>query len=212
MLNKKKEGGQPPPGADEDTGDISAPPLKPFSRKGSHVPAKPPAAATFHPDVPRRLSDITNTTGRRMERSIGADSDSKRLVIGRDICLNGEITSCDRLVVEGRAEVALPNARFIQITPSGFFKGTAEVEEADISGRFEGELVARNRLLVRTGGSITGTIRYGNIVIESGGEISGDMQSIDQTGPADQSPDDSIDNAPGNEPAQAKKKSSSAKK
>ena len=72
--------------------------------------------------------------------------------------------------------------------------------------------MARNRLLVRPGGSITGTIRYGNIVIESGGEISGDMQSIEQTGPADQSPDDGIDNAPGNEPAQAKKKSSSTKK
>ena len=62
--------------------------------------------------------------------------------------------------------------------PAVFFKGSADVEEADISGRFEGELIARDRLVVRTGGLINGTIRYGCIVIESGGEISGDMQAL----------------------------------
>jgi cytoskeletal protein CcmA (bactofilin family) len=82
-------------------------------------------------------------------------------------------------VVEGRTEVSLPNARIIEVAPSGFFKGSAEVEEADISGRFEGELTARDRLVVRNGGRISGTIRYGRIVIESGGEISGDMQTLD---------------------------------
>jgi cytoskeletal protein CcmA (bactofilin family) len=107
------------------------------------------------------------------------DGDTKRLVIARDVCISGEITSCDRLIVEGRSEVSLPNARIIEVAPSGFFKGSADVEEADISGRFEGELIARDRLVVRAGGRINGTIRYGRIVIESGGEISGDMQTLD---------------------------------
>ena len=159
--------------------DMTAPPLKPFSRKGSHAASKPPTASSYQPEVPRRVPDIAGVAPRRMERPMGTDSDSKRLVVGRDIRLSGEITACDKLVVEGHVEVSLPGARVIEISQSGYFKGTADVEEADISGRFEGELIARDRLVVRAGGRISGTIRYGRIVIESGGEISGDMQTLD---------------------------------
>lgn len=159
--------------------DIAAPPLKPFSRKGSHAASKPPTASSYQPEVPRRVPDIAGVSPRRMERPMGGDGDGKRLVVGKDIRLSGEITACDKLVVEGHVEVSLPGSRVIEVSQSGYFKGTADVEEADISGRFEGELIARDRLVVRAGGQISGTIRYGRIVIESGGEISGDMQTLD---------------------------------
>ncbi len=183
MFRKKKD--DSPQSEGSSTGDrgpenLSAPPMKPFSRKGSHLPAKPPASPTFHPEIPRRSPpEIPGIAPRRPDLGLAGDGDTKRLFIARDICLSGEITSCDRLVVEGRTEVSLPHARIIEIAPSGFFKGSADVEEADISGRFEGELIVRDRLVVRAGGRINGTIRYGRIVIESGGEISGDMQTLE---------------------------------
>ncbi len=184
MFGKKKgetpKKGDPKPGRDGGMDEISAPPLKPFSRKGSHAPAKPPTPSSFHPEVSRRAApDIPGIPPRRLDRPIATDADSKRLVIGRDIRLSGEITSCDRLVVEGQVEASLPSARIIEVAPTGFFKGSAEVDEADISGRYEGELIARDRLIVRAGGRIRGAIRYGRIVIESGGQISGDMQTLD---------------------------------
>jgi len=160
--------------------DMAAPPLKPFSRKGTHGPSKPPTATSYQAEIPRRVPDIPGGGHRRTERSIGGESEGRRLVVGRDIRLTGEITACDKLIVEGHVEVVLPGAGIMEIAPSGFFKGKAEVQEADISGRFEGDLIAHERLVVRAGGRITGTIRYGNIVIESGGEISGDMQTIDR--------------------------------
>lgn len=194
MFKKKKPDGEdaqvtetpaadtPAPAPAETTAatdeDISAPPLKPFSRKGSHAPAKPPAAAGFQPDLPRRMPEIPGSP-RRAERGRSSDSDSKRLLVGRDISLKGEITACDKLVVEGQVEVQLPGARLIEVAPTGVFKGAADVEEADISGRFEGELIARNRLIVRGGGRIVGKVRYGRVIIEQGGEISGDMQTLD---------------------------------
>lgn len=160
-------------------GDELAPPLRPFSKRGTHAPSKPPTKTTLpSPDVPRRMLDIPGVP-RRPERGRTTDNDNKRLIVGRDIRLSGEVTSCDRLVVEGRVEVALSDARVIEIAPSGHFKGSAEVDEADISGRFEGELVARERLVIRAGGRVTGSIRYGRIVIENGGEISGDMRTLD---------------------------------
>ncbi len=160
----------------------SAPPLKPFSRKGSHAPAKPPTATSFQPEIPRRKPEIPGSPARRPDRplgSIGNESDVNRLVVGRDIRLNGEITACDKLVVEGHVEVTLSNARAIEVTPSGHFKGAAEVDEADISGRYDGNLVARETLIVRAGGHIKGKVCYGRIVIESGGEVSGDMQTLE---------------------------------
>ena len=167
------------PGTIEGAGDLTAPPLKPFSRKGTHAPSKPPPSAAFHPEMPRRAApEIPGLPPRRIDRTLSGDVDSKRLLVGRDISLRGEIMSCDHLVVEGRSEVVLSHARLIEVMPSGFFQGTADVEEADISGRFEGELIARDLLIVRSGGRINGTIRYGRIVIEQGGEISGDMQTL----------------------------------
>ena len=114
-----------------------------------------------------------------MDRPRSGETESRRLIVGRDIQLNGEITECDKLVVEGHVEIKLPGARVLEVSPNGFFKGNAEVEEADISGRFEGDLTARERLIIRAGGRVNGTVRYGRIVIESGGEIAGDMQTLE---------------------------------
>ncbi len=157
----------------------AAPPLKPFSKKGSHAPAKPPSSSSHIPDIQRRGPDLPSAPARRIDRPRTTDVESRRLIVGRDIQLNGEITACDKLIVEGHVEVTLPGARVLEISPSGFFKGAAEVDEADISGRYEGDLIARERLIVRSGGRIHGTVRYGRIVIESGGEISGDMQTLE---------------------------------
>ncbi|MEX0695275.1 MAG: polymer-forming cytoskeletal protein [Rhodospirillales bacterium] len=193
MFGKKKDGEDPAKlpeksnslserqhAGDEDAG--SAPPLKPFSKKGSHAPAKPPSPSAHMPDLQRRGPDLPSVPARRIDRPRGNEVESRRLIVGRDIQLNGEITACDKLIVEGHVEVTLPGARVLEISPSGYFKGAAEVDEADISGRYEGDLIARERLIVRSSGRIHGTVRYGRIVIESGGEIAGDMQTLTPSG------------------------------
>jgi cytoskeletal protein CcmA (bactofilin family) len=176
---------------DVNLSEISAPPLKPFASKGSHTPAKPPTAPTFQPAPTRRPPpDIPGAPPRTSERSTVGAQDSKRLIIGRDIALQGEITSCDKLLVEGRAEIALPNTDQLEITASGFFRGSAEVSVADISGRFEGELIARDQLIVRAGGRLNGTFRYSHIIIESGGQVTGDMQALNSSGEGAEDTDD----------------------
>lgn len=173
-----------------DSGDMTAPPLKPFTRRGTHGPAKLPGpaapAAPARPAIPRRAGEAPSAL-RRLDRSRPGDADAGTLTVGREICLSGEITSCMKLIVEGRVEATLTDAQAIDVAETGFFKGTAEVEEADISGLFEGELVARDRLTVQATGRIKGSIRYGRIVIEAGGQISGDMQALPST--ADEAPE-----------------------
>jgi cytoskeletal protein CcmA (bactofilin family) len=107
-----------------------------------------------------------------------------RLTVGPDIKLKGaEITDCDTLVVEGRVEASM-DARVIQISESGSFHGTVGVDVAEIRGRFDGEMTARKQLIIHPGGKVTGKIHYGKIVIEEGGELSGDVGTIANMKPA----------------------------
>ena len=103
----------------------------------------------------------------------------KRLIVGDGIRLKGEITACDRLIVEGYVEVTLNDTRTLEIKPSGCFIGSCEVEDAEISGTYEGDLTVRGRLVIRTSGRITGRIRYGELELERGGQIAGNVSVLD---------------------------------
>ncbi|MEE2760054.1 MAG: polymer-forming cytoskeletal protein [Pseudomonadota bacterium] len=179
MFGKDKDE-TPETGKDESgqaASEMTAPPLKPFAKSGNHGPSKP-LSAPFRPEIPRRVTEIPGGP-KRNDRVLGLDDEANRLTVGRNIRLSGEITACEKLVVEGQVEAALSDAHTIVISGNGYFKGNATVAEADISGRFEGTLVANEKLTIRKDGSVDGPIRYGKIVIESGGKISGDMASLD---------------------------------
>jgi cytoskeletal protein CcmA (bactofilin family) len=107
-----------------------------------------------------------------------ADRYGKRLIVGQGIRLSGEISSCERLVVQGEVEVTLNDTLALEIAESGRFTGGCEVEEADISGVYEGELTVRKHLCVRGTGRLTGTIRYAQLELERGGQIAGNISVI----------------------------------
>lgn len=110
------------------------------------------------------------------------DSVGSKLIVGPDIKLRGvEITDCDTLVVEGRVEATM-NSRVIQIAERGGYTGTVGIDVAEVRGRFDGELTARSRLVIYATGSVSGKIRYGKIVIEEGGIVSGDVRAIGADG------------------------------
>jgi cytoskeletal protein CcmA (bactofilin family) len=175
----------------------SEPPLRsPFADKGPDMSmTKPPASSTtFKPEIPRRVVEIPGVPVRRpMSESLSAPTGSasgsgsslstssnemRKLIVGRDISLSGEITACDVLVVEGTVEAKLRDGRNIEIAESGLFKGSVEIDEADIAGRFEGDISVRGRLRLRSTGKINGSIRYGELEVEAGGQLMGDIQVL----------------------------------
>ncbi|MCG8695330.1 MAG: polymer-forming cytoskeletal protein [Minwuiales bacterium] len=137
------------------------------------------ASSTFRPEIPRRVhTDIPNAPRAGASAPATDTPEPKTMIVGRDIFLNGEITACDRLVVEGQVEAEMTDTRMIEIAETGLVKGAAEIEEADIRGRYEGKLTVRGRLLIRGTGLVTGEIRYGQLEVERGGRVSGDVDAL----------------------------------
>ncbi len=101
----------------------------------------------------------------------------RKLVVGRGIVFSGEIKSCDCLVVEGTVKANIAGCRDIYIADGGLFNGAASVENAEIRGRFEGELNVSARLLVHASGKVAAEVNYNQIEIERGGEVSGKIQA-----------------------------------
>jgi cytoskeletal protein CcmA (bactofilin family) len=103
-----------------------------------------------------------------------------RLIVGPDVKLKGaEILDCDTLVVEGRVEATM-DSRVIRIAEQGSFTGKVSIDIAEIHGTFEGELTARHQLIIHATGRVSGKIRYGKLVIDEGGELSGDINTLNE--------------------------------
>jgi len=173
-----------PMGAGPGAGPAPNGPAKPAPMPPrSPDPARPGETVAIRPAEPIRRPGDPPTQLRRN------DGEVRKLTVGREITLSGEITSCDKLMIEGSVEANLNNCRDVEIAESGLFKGSASIEEAEIHGRFEGNLVVRKRLLIKASGRVSGTIRYGQIEIECGGQISGDVQAQPSSGNGELMPD-----------------------
>jgi cytoskeletal protein CcmA (bactofilin family) len=124
-----------------------------------------------------RVTDMTRRPFEASEAGFpGGETEGKKLIVGREICLSGEIKTCDQLVVEGKVEATLTDSRRLEIASTGFFKGSANIQEADISGRYQGDLTVIGCLRIRATGSVEGEVRYGELEVERGGRLSGTVE------------------------------------
>jgi cytoskeletal protein CcmA (bactofilin family) len=138
----------------------ATPALVPNASRGAQSTAAPAA-----PAVPE--------TAPRSEESGGS-----KLIVGPNIKLKGvEIDDCDTLVVEGRVEATMVS-RAIQIAENGAFSGKVDVDVAEIRGTFQGEMTARKKLVIHATGRVSGKIRYGKMLVQEGGEMSGEVAAL----------------------------------
>lgn len=179
MINKnslfgKREETTPPQSSVRPAG-YGMQPTTTAKTESNTVPMPKPETTTSTSDS--TLSTTTNTSAQMPPLEDSAHQGSK-LIVGPGIKLKGaEIQDCDTLVVEGRVEATM-DSRVIQIADQGSFAGKVNIDVAEIRGRFEGELTARKQLIIHATGHVSGTIRYGKIVIQEGGELTGDVKSL----------------------------------
>ncbi len=155
-------------------------PAPPTANSFRPAAATPPAADLTRgrmPDSKQATPSVTSTFATPLP--IGGDkskSIKRVLTVGNDILLKGEIATCDRLVIEGKVDATLNDVHTVEIAECGSFKGSAQIEDAEISGLFEGDLTVRGRLVIYATGKVRGKISYGEIEIERGGELTGEIK------------------------------------
>ena len=139
-------------------------------------PATPVTTAT-----PTPVANAAPVASEPVVGNAAGERKEAKLVVGPDIKLKGvEISDCDTLIVEGRVEATL-DSRVLEITPNGVFQGTISVDNAEVHGRFEGELTVRKQLTIFGAGKVSGKIRYAKIKVEEGAELSGEISMLDKS-------------------------------
>jgi cytoskeletal protein CcmA (bactofilin family) len=158
-----------------------------FGKRDNEIPTtgvRPGAGNSFNGTGSSTLHSASQTASQQnmvkpavseASSSVTEKEGGSKLTVGPNIKLKGvEITDCDTLVVEGIVEATM-NSRVIQIAEQGAFKGSAEIDIAEIRGEFDGSLIVRQKLVIYATGKVTGKIRYGKLVVEEGGQLSGEI-------------------------------------
>lgn len=104
-----------------------------------------------------------------------ASGDKRVLTVGPETCLKGEISRCDRVVIEGQVDAQMNDVNVLEIVEGGRFNGAAKLGSAVISGMFEGTLHVSGLLVVDSAGAVNGTVTYGELEIRRGGRITGEI-------------------------------------
>jgi cytoskeletal protein CcmA (bactofilin family) len=185
----------PPPSEAVIPAPLPPAPLPPVAT----VPALPGSERTRIPTLPKEALTMSNTRSHFPTPPGGANSSSSSntapqqsvrttlrgdaaerrvLVIGKGISISGTISDAERVVVEGTLESQLVRAAEFSIAPGGFFKGEAEVDEAEVAGTLEGTITARASLQVRAPGKLFGVARCRRLQVEDGGQISGKVEML----------------------------------
>lgn len=133
--------------------------------------------STYMPPPQRRVTEIPNlNTVRAMESEAGG----KALTIGRQIKVSGEISGCERLVVEGEVDATIVGLTHLDIAASGRVGGKAEVDNANVHGLFDGVLTVRGHLEIAPGASVRGTIAYRSVTVAHGAKLAGTVTVLEE--------------------------------
>lgn len=138
------------------------------------MPSETPVIRT---DIPGSVHYMRKPSQQPQSLTVHHDA-RRKLTVGGDITLTGEIASCDHLVVEGTVEAELHGGRRLDISPTGLFRGTVEIQEMDIAGTFEGNLIVFGKLVVRGTGRVVGNIQYGELEVHCGGIMDGSIAPL----------------------------------
>jgi cytoskeletal protein CcmA (bactofilin family) len=100
--------------------------------------------------------------------------------IGAGVVLNGDILVPDVLVIDGVIEGDV-SARVVFVGGAGVIRGKINAVEADIGGAIFGEVHVTRRLAIRATGRVEGRVSYGEITLEKGAVLEGELFSPGET-------------------------------
>lgn len=101
-------------------------------------------------------------------------------ILQPDIELKGHITGAKHLVVNGRVEGTVEGGKVV-VGPTGQVTGTLRADNAEISGTVEGETRIKHLIQIRSTGTVSGDVEYGQLAMEPGGSLEASVRNVPPT-------------------------------
>ena len=92
----------------------------------------------------------------------------ERNVIAKNTSIVGDIKSDGDFRIDGSLEGTLTTDGRVIIGTNGFIKGKVEATNADIEGKFSGELLVSSTLTIKATADISGNVVVGKLSVEPG--------------------------------------------
>ena len=101
------------------------------------------------------------------------------LMIGEGVIITGTIKANSKVTIQGTVDGDI-ECNSITISKSGNVKGKIKTDTITVEGKAEGEINADDVLNIKSQGHVSGKVFYGEIQIEEGGKISGEINHRDK--------------------------------
>jgi cytoskeletal protein CcmA (bactofilin family) len=102
------------------------------------------------------------------------------LIVREDAIIKGDIRNCRQIEVYGYVEGNV-TADSLLVHEGGQCYGNVKTEQADIHGTLQGEVVVKHLISIRSSGSVTGNVRYGQLALEMGANLSAEVRNVPPT-------------------------------
>jgi cytoskeletal protein CcmA (bactofilin family) len=140
---------------------------------GSNPPPEPPRppAPSVAPTVSPSEPGVRPLAGSNQDQ---ASTSKDQATIGKSLVIKGEVTGSESLYVDGRVEgsINLPGNR-MTIGRNGVVAANITAREIVVLGKVRGNLMASDRVDIRSEGSLTGDVVAQRISIEDGAYFKG---------------------------------------
>tara|TARA_B100001079_G_scaffold14402_1_gene11696 strand:- start:158 stop:634 length:477 start_codon:yes stop_codon:yes gene_type:complete len=104
---------------------------------------------------------------------------SSSLLIGEGVTITGTIKADNEVNIQGAIDGDI-DCNSVTINKSGNVKGKVKAETMTIEGKVEGEININSILHIKSKGNVSGKIFYGEIEIDTGGKLSGEINHRDK--------------------------------
>ena len=107
------------------------------------------------------------------------DNSKSSLMIGEGVTITGTIKANSKVTIQGTVDGDI-ECNSITISKSGNVKGKIKTDTITVEGKAEGEVNADDVLNIKSTGHVSGKVFYGEIQIDEGGKISGEINHRDK--------------------------------
>ena len=122
-------------------------------------------------------NDIFVSKPKDKEKNI--DKSKSSLMIGEGVTITGTISANNEVTIQGTIDGDI-ECNSVTIKKSGIVKGKINTDTMIVEGKAEGEMNVNAILNIKSKGHVNGKIFYGEIQIDEGGKISGEINHRDK--------------------------------